>query len=330
MPEEKNATFLLKWRPMCLCLALGLCFQSFLFYFFAPAVSAQDSSPNFAITSSVMLVALPVTVRDHQGRFISDLDASDFQVYEDGRPQKITLFQHEDIPVMAGLVVDHSASMAAKQLEVLEGAQTLVEKSNPEDREFVVNFSENVSFGLPPSVPFTSKVPDLLAALSNSPLNGRTALYDAIAVALEHLQAEPSEKKVLLLISDGGDNASSHTLAQVLQMAQSANVLIYTIGLFDENSADQNPSVLAKFARETGGLAYLPMSPSEVVSDCKEIAADIRHQYTLGYNPSATGRSGYRKIRVGVTLAGRGRLTVRTREGYFYSSKTPTQPTSSR
>jgi Ca-activated chloride channel family protein len=195
---------------------------------------------------------------------------------------------------------------------------------------FVVNFSDKVSLGLSAEVAFTSKVQELLVALSKAPISGRTALYDAIAAALEHLQAEPSEKKVLLLISDGGDNASSHTLAQVLQMAQSANVLIYTIGLFDENSADQNPSVLAKFARETGGLAYLPTSPSEVVSDCREIAADIRHQYTLGYSPSDTGRRGFRKVRVRVTAPGGGKFSIRTREGYIYSSKTATESTAGR
>jgi len=239
--------------------------------------------------------------------------------------QDITLFRNEDVPVTAGLVVDHSGSMGNKRDEVMQGARAFVQASNPQDRDFVVNFSDTVTFGLPSYIPFTSNTEDLQAALLATPLSGKTALYDAVAAALERLQKDKRDKKVLLLISDGGDNASRHNFSEVLRMAQAANVVIYTVGLFDENAADQNPKVLKKFAADTGAQVYFPMSPTEVVSVCKEIAADIRHQYTLGYSPPNPEGGGYRPVRVKVNAPSRGKLSVRTRAGYFLPSKTTAQ-----
>jgi Ca-activated chloride channel family protein len=309
-----------RWPSSRPALYTGLLFGTCLYALFSvpAALSAQDTSTTFAIKQQVNLVELPVTVTDREGRFVSTLDMSNFRIYEDGRPQEITLFRNGDIPVTVGLVVDHSGSMAAKQLEVAEGAQAFVQASNPQDREFVVNFADEVSFGLRKDVPFTSNIDELRTALSSVSASGRTALYDAVAVALENIQKDSLDKKVLILISDGGDNASKHNLAQVLRMAQTYNAIIYSIGLFDQNSADQNPKVLKKFSEETGGYAYFPMSHSEVISVCRQIAIDIRHQYILGYSPADLGRSGYRKIRVLVTAPGRGRLLVRTRAGYYF------------
>jgi Ca-activated chloride channel family protein len=287
------------------------------------ALSAQDQSKPYAITSQVNLVTLPVTVRDSKGRFVSDFEASNFRVFEDGQQQEVSVFRKDDIAVTVGLVVDHSGSMAAKEEEVADGAQTFVQASNPQDREFVVNFADTVTLGLPPNVAFTSNINMLQNALSAVNANGETALYDAVAVALEKMQKDPLDKKVLLLISDGGDNMSKHTFAQVLQMAQASNVIIYTIGLFDEQSADTNPKVLKRFADETGGYAYLPNSPKEVRDVCRQIAEDIRHQYTLGYTPTDAGHSGYRKIRVTASAPGHGKLFVRTRSGYFVPSSSP-------
>jgi VWFA-related protein len=212
--------------------------------------------------------------------------------------------------------------MAARQLEVIEGAQAFVQASNPQDREFVINFGETVSFGLPPNVPFTNDANVLRAALSSPYASGRTALYDAILVAMQHLQEEDREKKVLILISDGGDSASRHRLSDVLRTAQSTGVVIYAIGLLDEHNADQNPRVLQKLAAITAGVAYFPNSFVEVMKVCRDIAADIRHQYTVGYSPPDSGRPGYRKVHVSVTAPGHGKLFVRTRAGYFLPPKT--------
>ena len=302
---------------------LGICLLTSLSV--SDALSAQDTSRPFVIKEQVNLVELPVTVRDGKGRFVPNLDISNFRVYEDGRPQEITLFRNEDIPVIVGLVVDHSGSMASKELEVALGAQAFVQASNPQDREFVIDFNEYVSFGLPKNVAFTSNVDDLRTALSSISASGKTALYDAVATALEAIQKDSLDKKVLLLISDGGDDASKRNFTEVLRMAQTLNVTIYSIGLFDQNSADQNPKVLKKFADETGGSAYFPNSASETMSVCRQIAEDIRHQYTLGYSPPSLDRSGYRKIRVNVNAPGRGKLFARTRAGYYFAAPTTTE-----
>jgi Ca-activated chloride channel homolog len=285
----------------------------------------QNSGTDHVITTNVNLVVLPVTVRDRFGQFVSGLKKANFKVYEDGKLQMITLFRDQDVPVTVGLVVDHSGSMAAKQMEVLEGAQAFVQDSNPQDHEFVVNFNTTISFGLPENVASTNDVNALRAALSSTTASGKTALYDAILAAMQHFDRADTDKKVLLVISDGGDNASKSTFSQVLRSAQSTNVMIYAIGLFDENSVDQNPEILKKLSDETGGLSYFPSSYSEIISDCRQIATDIRHQYTLEYAPPQDRPGGYHKIRVSVTDSGRGRLRVRTRPGYFSAPNTETE-----
>lgn len=280
------------------------------------ALSTQESGP--VISTSVNLVVLPVTVTDRKGEFVQGLDAANFRIDEDGRPQQIEVFRHEDTPVTAGLLVDHSGSMATKMGQVIQGAMAFVQASNPQDREFVVNFSDTVTFGLPADVDFTGDIQKLEAAVLNTPASGQTALYDALIAALKRLEKDSSDKKVLLLVSDGGDNASKHSFAEALRMAQSSNVIIYTLGLFDEHSFDQNPKVLTKIAKETGGEAYFPKSAAETVSVCRQIAGDIRRQYTLGYSPTDT-RPGYRRIHVSVTAPNRGKLFARTRAGYYFS-----------
>jgi VWFA-related protein len=290
------------------------------------------------ISTNVNLVILPVTVTDHEHQFVSGLDASQFRVYEEGRLQMLSLFEREDVPVTVGLVVDHSGSMDAQKTEVIEGAAAFVRASNSQDEEFVVNFSNEVLLGLPSSVPFTSNPDELTAALSVVPASGMTALYDAIAVALDHLRTAQKEKKVLILITDGEDNESHHYFDQVLRMAQELNVLIYSVGLFDTylietvrdpDTAerykllfDQDKGVLMQLAKDTGGAAYFPKNSNEVIHVCQQIASDIRHQYTLGYSPRDDGRGGYRQIRVKVVAgSGQGKLLARTRTRYFLPAK---------
>ena len=298
----------------------------------------NDSQP-YTISTNVNLVVVPVTVTDRDHQFVSGLDATQFRVYEEGRPQMFSLFQPEDIPVTVGLVVDHSGSMGERKTDVIEGAKAFVQASNPQDEEFVLNFTERVRLGLPPNVPFTSSVDELTAALSAVPAGGMTALYDAIAVGLNHLRDAHKEKKVLIVITDGDgdDNASHYFFDQVLRMAQTLNVLIYAVGLFDtyqidkardSNTAkqfkqlfDQNKSLLKQFARETGGAAYFPGNSAEVIDVCKKIAEDIRHQYTLAYTPKDDDRGGYRKIRVQVTGNRQGKVMVRSRSGYLLPAK---------
>src|ERR1700690_1331851 len=166
----------------------------------------QDS---FRISVDVDLVVLHATVTDRQGGFVSDLNEQAFEVYENGVPQPIRLFESEDCPVTVGLVVDHSSTMGPKIGEVSIAARTFARASNPQDEMFVVNFNEKVSLGLPAKLRFTNSVAQLQMAIGNANAGGQTALYDGIAKALEELEAGSRDKKVLIVISDGGDNRSA-------------------------------------------------------------------------------------------------------------------------
>jgi Ca-activated chloride channel homolog len=276
---------------------------------------------DYTLKLNANLVTLSATVLDHHNALVSGLGKDDFQVYENGVPQPIKHFSHEDIPVTVGILVDNSGSMRSKRDDVIAAALAFASSSNPQDQMFVVNFNDSVSLGLPANVPFTDKRDQLQAALSEIRTIGQTALYDGIAVGLDHLKQGNRDKKVLVLISDGGDNKSRHNLAQVLSMAKQSSAIIYAIGIYDENDGDQNPEVLNKFARETGGKAYFPTSSKEIASICEEIARDIRNQYTLAYVPTIAAQDGsYRTIDVKAGAPGHGRLSVRTRPGYFVSS----------
>jgi Ca-activated chloride channel family protein len=183
---------------------------------------------------------------------------------------------------------------------------------------FVVNFNENVWFGLPDNMPFTDKMDQLETALSKITADGMTALYDAVAAALNHLEQGNRDKKVLIVISDGGDNASKQKLDRVLSMAGQSDAIIYTIGIFDENDPDRNVGALKQLAKATGGEAFLPGSAGEVVSICKRIARDIRNQYSISYLSTNKKQDGsYRVIQVKAEAPGRGHLFVRTRAGYY-------------
>ena len=270
------------------------------------------------IRVNVDLVVLHATVQNRRDTLVSGLGKEDFQVYEDGVLQEIKFFSHEDIPVTVGLVVDNSGSMIPKRREVIAAALAFARSSHPEDQMFVVNFNENVSFGLANDTPFTDKEAQLEAALSRIAADGMTALYDAVAAALEHLKKGNRDKKVLIVISDGADNASKHNLAEIMAMAEQSDAIIYTLGLFQQEDPDRNPRVLRRLARATGGEAFLPGSVKHVVPICERIARDIRNQYTIAYVPANRKQDGtYRVIQVKTGAPGRGRLLVRTRAGYY-------------
>ncbi|HEY3442339.1 MAG TPA: VWA domain-containing protein [Paludibaculum sp.] len=288
-----------------------------------PPVDPQEPD-TYRISVNVDLVVLHATVRDGKGRFASNLRAQDFKVYEEGVRQTIRLFRHEDTPVTVGLVVDHSGSMKRKLADVITAARTFVRASNPEDEMFVVNFNEHVSLGLPESTRFTNRPDELENAILKTPADGMTALYDAVSVALGRLQTGGREKKVLIVISDGGDNASKRKLAEALTMAAKSSALVYTVGIFDEDDPDRNPGVLNRLARATGGEAYMPDNFSALPAVCERIARDIRHQYTIGYVPANPAQRGaYRAIRVVAAAAGAGKLSVRARDGYVAGGESP-------
>jgi len=267
------------------------------------------------------MVVLPATVQDHKGTLVSGLEKSDFQIYEDGVPQEIKYFSHQDIPVTVGLLIDNSGSMRRKRSDVIAAALAFARSSNPQDQMFVVNFNEKVSFALPDDTPFTDQVPQLEVALSKVAANGETALYDAVAAGFEHLKKGNRDKKILIIVSDGGDNASKNTLPQIMSLIGHPDVIIYTIGIFDEDDADRNPHVLRQLAKDTGGEAFFPQSLNDVLPICERIAHDIRSQYTIAYVPTNRKRDGtYRAVEVKAKAPSRGRVSVRTRAGYYAPS----------
>jgi VWFA-related protein len=297
--------------------------------FASGAAVAQSQAPGsvpYIISVDVEMVALHATVVGSKGQAIAGLAQGNFQIYEDGILQPLKYFSQEDIPVTVGLVIDNSGSMGRKRADVLAAALAFARASNPKDEMFVVNFNEKVSFALPPDMPFTDSVTQLEEALSSFRAIGQTALYDAMDAALDHLSMGRMDKKVLIVISDGGDNASTHTLDSILLKAKHSNAIIYSVGIYDEQDEDRRPGVLKRFAADTGGEVFLPAEVRDVVPICKEIAREIRSQYTLSYLPTNKGHDGaYRLIQVRAIAAGRGRLLVRTRSGYF-ASPAPERP----
>ncbi len=296
-----------------------------------PKVPAHNSFQLAAqISVRVELVVVPVTVTERNGQLAAGLKKDNFQIYEDGRPQDITLFEHEDVPVTVGLVVDNSGSMKRKRPEVIAASGQFAEFSNPKDEIFVIHFDDVVTEGLPEDVPFTSDVVRIKSAVASRPTAGMTTLYDGILVALEHLKKGSHDKKALVVISDGGDNASQHNFRQVMEMAQRNNAIIYTVGIFDADDPDRNPRVLKQLAGTTGGRAFFPTRLEDTPAIMRQIAKELREQYTLGYIPSNRKHDGtYRTIRVAANSPDHKKLVVRTRQGYYAPSEPPPEQTSS-
>jgi VWFA-related protein len=282
----------------------------FLKYLFAALLLLQ-----YTLSVDVDLVVFNVSALDG-GKPVAGLTEKDFHIYEDGREEKIKIFQSENTPATVGLVIDNSGSMTNKRSDVVSAASAFVEASHPQDEMFIVNFNRRVWLGLPPSRPFTNDHSELQAALKQTKPEGTTALYDALKLSLEHLKDGTRQRKALVLLSDGGDNASDTKLADVLQLAQQSSATIYCIGIYDPFQKDRNPGALKNLAKVTGGEAFFPESPSALQAVWPRIASAIQAQYTIGYvstNPARDG--GYRKVKI--TAARKGKLLdVRTRSGY--------------
>jgi Ca-activated chloride channel homolog len=281
----------------------------------APAAAFQDPPPT-VFSSRSEAVVVHVTVQDDRSRLVAGLPQDAFTVFENGQPQTVTFFQNEDNPVTVGLVLDCSTSMQRKRDAVIAAGLAFARSSHPADELFTVNFNEQVWSGLPASVPFTTDVEQLRAALQRSSARGRTAMFDAVQFALKHLQKGQRQKKVLILVSDGGDNASRATLQDVLGAALRADAVIYAISIYDQYDSGAKPDVLRKLTRATGGKAYFPRDAEDAPAVLTRIAEDIRSGYTIGYIPAATG-DGYRSIRVDVHPPDGRKLSVRARTGYM-------------
>jgi VWFA-related protein len=266
-------------------------------------------------------VVLNATVLDDNNHMVNDLKQDDFHVFEDGTPQTITSFQHQDIPVSMGILVDNSGSMRDKRMAVNSAAVDLVKASNPEDEAFVVNFSDEAFI----DQDFTSDLKKLRDGLAHIDSKGGTALYDAVVASADQLaKGAKRPKQVLLIVTDGEDNASTLNLEQTIRRVQDLQgPVVYSIGLlFGEDSGGRETRrakrALQTLSNETGGIAYFPHSLSEVDQICAEVAHDIRNQYTIGYHSTKpASQGGYRLVKVQATAKGRGKLVVRTRSGYY-------------
>jgi len=277
----------------------------------------QTQEPPPVLSIRTDLVTLPVTVVDRNGGFVTGLRQDDFIVYDNGEPRPIEFFTDEDAPVTIGLVIDSSGSMRGRRDAIAAAVSAFAAVSHPLDEFFLLNFNDTVWLGLPPSEAFTADRRLLHAAISALPTEGMSALYDGVDRALDHLGLGTRDRKALVVLSDGGDNASSQTLQGVMDRARRSGAVIYAVILFDQDDHDAKPRVLRKLARETGGDAFTPRRLNDVTSAFTQIAQELRGGYTIGFAQPDRVESGFRPIRV-VADTGDGRpLIVRTRAGYY-------------
>lgn len=270
------------------------------------------------------MVVLHATVTDDKGQFISNLAKDNFKVYEDKVEQKISVFQRQDIPVTMGLVIDNSGSMREKRSQVNAAALSFVRTSNPQDEVFVVNFNDEYYLDL--NEDFTSDSKELEEALGRIDSRGSTALYDAVIGSIDHLKKGHKDKRVLLVITDGDDDASRKSFEYTVKAAEQSDAAIYAIGVFSDDDRKNakkmvrhSKKILTELAEATGGMAYFPDSLDQVTPVCEQVARDIRNQYTLGYYPTNTAKDGtFRAVQVQMLPPhGHPKLNVRTRTGYY-------------
>jgi Ca-activated chloride channel family protein len=268
------------------------------------------------------LVVLPVTVVDQHGRVVPGLTKSDFTVYDNGERQEIQLFTSDESPWTVGLVIDSSSSMRGQREAVTAAGAGFAEWSHPLDELFTVNFNEAVWRGLPPSIRFAENAGQLREALSAAPVQGMTALYDALNAALDHLDLGTRDRRALIVVSDGGDNASTSTLDAVAEHARRSNASIYAVILTNADDHDARPGVLKKLARDNAGAAFSPRTPDDVVAVFRQIAGEIRRGYTIGFSPSRARSGDFRAVRVVADARDHRKLVARTRAGY-YAGRSP-------
>jgi VWFA-related protein len=276
----------------------------------------HNGGGTFVLRTDVQEVILQATVVDGHQHLVTSLERSAFEVFEDGKSQRINSFRREDIPVALGIVIDNSGSMRLKRPSVNAAALNLVRASNPQDQVFVVNF--NSDFILDQD--YTGDVSLLRAALERIEARGGTALYDAVVASSDHLMKSAKlQKKIILVVTDGEDNWSRLTLAEAVRaIAVDGGPTVYAIGLLGEERERKARRALHVLAEQSGGVAFFPASLDEVEAISQQIARDIRNQYAIGYKPSTPkGEGGYRQVKVKVSGSGYKGLTVRTRSGYY-------------
>jgi VWFA-related protein len=273
----------------------------------------------YTLHQDVDEVLLSCTVVDEKGHPVEDLTRDNFRVWEDSVPQRTSSFRHQDQPVSLGILVDNSGSMRDKRTAVNAAAMNLLKDSNRQDSAFIVNFNEHAYL----DQGFTTDLVALNRGLAHFDTRGSTALYDAVAASADELAKNTKfPKQVLLIVSDGADNASRLSEQQAIQRVQNlGGPVVYSIGLLYDSDAREYQrahQALQTLSDDTGGLAYFPRSLAEVNEIASEVARDIRNQYTVGYRSTRSASlGGYRVVHVEAVAPRHGKLTVRTRRGYY-------------
>jgi Ca-activated chloride channel homolog len=283
----------------------------------APVVAGQN--PQEVFRSESDLVVLHVNVFNGRSDAVPELPQSVFSVFEDDQPQDITFFSGADVPVAVGLILDNSSSMIARQGMLIAGGAAFARSSHDKDELFTVHFNEHIQFGLPGGMLFTDRGTLLEAALARYRPGGRTALYDAVIAGLDRLESASNQKRVLVVLSDGEDNASDYSRNVMLDRARASNTMVYTVSNANRygDVGGGDAGLLRRLASVTGGMAYFPDTDREVVESLDRIAANIRRGYLIGYVPSNTAHDGtYRQVKVLVRAPGKKDLRVRSRDGY--------------
>jgi Ca-activated chloride channel family protein len=289
---------------------------------------AQEAQDDVTFKTETNLVVLHASVQDKTGKLITNIPQTAFHVLENGVEQPLKLFRREDVPVSMGIIIDNSGSMRDKRAKVAAATLALVRASNPQDEMFIVNFNDDAYL----DCPFTSDIKKLEEALDKIDSKGGTAMRDAISMSVDYLKDKgKKDKKVLLVVTDGNDNTSNESLEQLVRKARQSEVLVYSIGLLNEEEkreATKARRALKALAEASGGMDYYPKDLPEIDKVTPQIAHEIRNQYILGYLPiNATLDGSFRKI--SVSVKGYGNPTVRTRNGYYATAAPAPKPSNS-
>ena len=293
----------LGWLPLLLCTAT--------------LVWSQEES-TFKLNVDVDLVEVHVNVTDEHDRPIGNLMKDNFSLIEDRIPQEISVFKHEDIPVSLGLVIDNSRSIEPRKQRLDAAAVSFVQRSNVDDETFVIHFDDEARL----DQDFTSSIADLKKTLASASPFGQTAIYDALILGLEHMENAKHPKRAILLITDGIDNSSKHTLAEAIDATKRAHVAVYTVGLLSQSGGLEPEDSLIQIAEGSGGRPFFPQNVEQAQLAMERVARDLREQYTLGYFPTNPNRDGaWRSVRVDVMpppgFPPKAKLNANYRHGYY-------------
>jgi VWFA-related protein len=288
------------------------------FFLVTASFSAGQEPEVFKLNVDVDLVEVHVNVTDEHDRPVGNLMKTNFRLIEDRVPQEISVFKHEDIPVSLGLVIDNSRSIEPRKQRLDAAALSFVRKSNPEDETFIVHFDDEVRL----SQDYTHSIAELEKTLAATSPFGQTAIYDALILALDHMEKAKHTKRAILLITDGVDNSSKHTLMDAVNATKRARVAVYIVGLLSASGGLKAEDSLLAIAEASGGRAFFPANVEQAQLSMERVARDLREQYTLGYFPTNPNRVGaWRSVRVEIippaNFPPRGKLNANYRHGYY-------------